>query len=1116
MRRLDLWCAIILIVASPLTLAQMNTGKMSGFVTDASGAVVTHVPVTATNDGTGVVTRTTTLDTGEYLLNFLVPGTYHVEVEKQGFEKALRTNVVVDAGGTNRVDFSLRVGDTGQTVEVQADAVNVATESSELSQTFSHLELDSLPNLDRNPLFQMNLIPGANNDVGSGNYQTNGGENGSAIGQSRPQLASIGGVDANANTVYVDGVPNREPQNAYISLTPAIEGVQEVEVYTGKYNAEFGFSGSAVVNITTRSGTNQFHGAAFEFLRNEATDALNYFAVGQPKTPFRKNQFGGAFGGALIKDKLFFFGDYQGTLLYTSSPAFTTAPTAKMLTGDFSELYVPGEVDDAGNTYGQIYDPNTRVLDANGNVISAAAFAGNIIPQGRWDSSSTLMNSARIFGVANLPGISQNLQYLYNNHQTAHQADGRLDYDRNNVDRIFFRYSVLDAISDNTTNVSQFFQNGNADSKTLNQNMLVSDFHNFGVTKMNEVRLAFNRSNVRTSTKDSSQNWNNTFGIPNGNLAGDPATKGLAEFSMSGVPKINYPDWVGYIISNTSSVTDNFSWNKGKHLVKLGTNINYVVDVSADVIGGDDPRGSLTFNEAMTSFNGVGYSGGGTAANALAVQPIGYPSFLLGTMSTSARAHFTAGAPYQTYWQNAWYAQDDFKILPSLTLNLGLRYELTSRPIERHNRQSNWDTRTNQLVVATSSNRSPALGLDTNDWGPRVGFAWSPDHGKTSIRSGYGISYWMAYWAGPLTIEGLTYPNYAKQALLVPNDLTPSLQLSRDGLPLASAEYDSSGNLVIPANALIRGVAYDWRNQRVDQATLNVEREIHPGMIVDVGYLNVRGQHNLHSVNINQAPPTAPGTDYNTARPLVGQYPQLGDLPISSSIAGSWYDALTLRFAGKIGKSTDINAGYAHGRNFATGNNLDQTNINQYYGPTQQDIAHIFNAQVRQDLPFGRGQRFLGHANRVVDALLGGWQYSALIHVRSGTRFDVTANDYTSLNNGQSNRPDRVGNGKLSNPTVAKWFDTSAFIVHTTPMTYGTSGINPLHADGEQQLDSSLSKTFHLTERQQILFRTDVFNTFNHPNFAAPDNIVGDSAEGQVTSTAIDNRRLQVALRYSF
>jgi hypothetical protein len=1110
MRCLSLFFAVISALFAVITPAQINTGKITGFVTDPSGAFIEGITVTAVNGGTGVVSKAETSGTGEYLLNFLLPGTYRVEVEKEGFKKVLRSGVIVDAGGIDRVDFTLLVGDVSQTIDVQANAINVATETSELSQTFSHHDLDALPNLDRNPLYQMNLIPGANNDVGSGNYGTNGGENGSAVGQTRPQLASIGGVDANANSVYIDGVPNREPQNAYISLTPAIEGVQEVQVYTGKYNAEFGFSGSAVVNITTKSGSNELHGAVFEFLRNEATDAHSFVFVEPPpgtkvpgKTPFRRNQFGGALGGPILKNKLFFFADYQGTLMKTSSTKFTSAPTAKMLTGDFSELYVPGQVDNAGNTYGQIYDPNTRVFGANGNVISATAFPGNIIPSTRWDSVAKAMNAADIFGVANLPGISNNLQYLSNNNQTVHQADGRLDFDRTSTDRIFFRYSVLDSTNEFTTNVNPFFQDSNVNSKSFNQNMQVSDFHTFGMTKTNELRLAFNRSNVKTGLASQSKAWNNFFGLPNGNL-GDSGTQGLAEFFMQGVPAIATPDWVGYIVSNTFSVTDNFTWSKGRHLIKVGSNINHVVDVSADTIGGDNPRGALTFDAAMTSYDGFG------------VQPIGYPSFLLGTMTGSARAHFVAGAPYQTYWQNAWYAQDDFKVLPSLTLNIGLRYELITRPVARSNRESNWDTRTNQLVVATPGDRSPGLGLDKNDWGPRVGFAWTPDHGRTSIRGGYGISYWMAYWSGPLTILGLTYPNYSKEVFLTPNNLTPSLQLSKDGLPLANAQYDSSGKLIIPSGAVIRGADYNWKNQRVDQATLNIEREIRPGMVIDIGYVNVRGLNNLHSTNINQAPPTPPGTDYNLFRPLHTLYPQLGDIPISQSIASTRYDAITARFSANISRIATVNASYAHGRSFSNGNNLDQTNINQYYGPTPEDIAHIFNAQFTLELPVGHGRRYLGNSNRVVDALFGGWQYSGLLHIRSGARFDVVTTDSTSLNNNQTNRPDRIGNGQLSNPTVQKWFDTSAFVVHLAPMTYGTSGINPLHSDGQQQLDSSISKIFRITERQQLQFRTDIFNTFNHANFAAPDAIVGDAAEGQVTSTSVDNRRLQFALRYSF
>jgi hypothetical protein len=454
-------------------------------------------------------------------------------------------------------------------------------------------------------------------------------------------------------------------------------------------------------------------------------------------------------------------------------------------------------------------------------------------------------------------------------------------------------------------------------------------------------------------------------------------------------------------------------------------------------------------------------------------------------------------------------------VSPSLTLNLGLRYELVSRPIEHSNRESNWDTRTNQLVVATSSDRSPALNLDKNDWGPRVGFAWSPDRGKTSLRGGYGISYWMAYWSGPLTILGLTYPNYAKEAFVTPNSLTPSLQLSTNGIPIADAQYDSSGKLVLPVNAVIRGAEYNWKNQRVDQATLNVEREVRPGLVVDIGYLGVRGLHNNHSHNINQAAPQPANVDYNLSRPLYGQYPQLGDIPVSFSEASTYYDALTARVTGNVNKYIFVNATYAHGRSFSNGNNLDLSNINQYYGPTQQDIAHIFNSEMIFELPVGRGKPVLGRINRFVDAFIGGWQYSSLLHIRSGTRFDVTSASQ-SLNNGQTNRPDRIGNGEISNPTIRHWFNTAAYVDHTRPLTYGTAGINQLHADDQVQLDSSISKYFHITEKQEVEFRADLFNTFNHPDFSAPDSLVGSTTEGQVFSTSVDPRRFQFALKYLF
>jgi hypothetical protein len=1090
---------VILTGMCPPVAAQINTGKITGIVTDSGGAVVSGAMLRATNQETGVITSVPSQAGGSYLINFLIPGHYTIEVESAGFRRSIEKDLEVTAGGTARLDFSLQVGEVHQSIEVEAHPNTVNTESAELTQTFGYKALDQLPNLDRNPLYQMNLMPGANNGSGSGNYGSNGGENGSAVGLTRPQLSSIGGVDANANGVYIEGIYNREPQNAYIGVVPPIEGVQEVQVYAGKYDAEYGFSGSAVINVVTKSGSNEFHGAMFEYLRNNATDANNYFA--SDSTPFRRNQFGGAIGGPIRRNKLFFFADYQGTLFRTSQYEYTSAPTAKMYQGDFSELYGLDKPAGSDGTYGQLYDPFSRAYDSSGNVISAAPFTGNVIPASRFDPAAAKLNADHVFGVANLPGLTNNLYYQYRNVQDAHQADSRIDFNQSDRHRWLFRYSLLNSTNANSTNINQFFQDGQANSHSLNQNMQLTLLSTFNASQANEARIGYNRTNVATNSNSMSKNWNNSYGIPNGNL-GDPTTMGIFEANLQPISNFASPDWVGYIVSNAIAMTDNFTWVKGRHTFKAGANLNHIADVSADTIGGDDPRGTLTFDAATTSYNGV-------------APPFAYSSFLLGTMTSSARARFVNGVPYQTYWQNAFYAQDDFKVLPSLTLNIGFRYELTTRPIERFNRESNWDTRTNQLVVATGKDRSPSLNLDRGDVGPRLGLAWSPDNGKTSVRAGFGISYWQAYWSGPLTILGLGYPNYAKQQLLSSNNLTPDLLLSQNGLPLATAVHDSAGNLVIPANAVIRGTNYNWKSQQVAQTTFNVQRQLFTGVLLDVGYLSVRGLHNNHTTNVNQALPQAPGADYNLARPLAEQYPQLGDIPVQYSNAASWYDALTARLVAQLGKGITVSASYAHGRSFANGNNIDQSNLYQYYGPTQQDIAHLFTAQFSYEFPVGRGKRFLGNSNRGVDAVLGGWQYSGFLTIRSGLRFDVTSS-VSLLNNGQSNRANRVCSGGISNQSVNNWFDTSCFVDDVIPDTYGNAGINSLHTDGLQQLDSSLFKTFKVTERINMQIRADAFNTFNHPNFSAPDASVGDPSMGQIFSTSVDNRRMQFGMRVFF
>lgn len=1095
----------ILIIWPYAIRAQINSGKIVGFVSDPSGAAIPGATLRATNIATRVVTRTESLQAGSYLLNYLVPGTYEVEITKSGFIANIETNVKVTAGYTTRLDVRLQLGQVHQTVEVKANPVAVNTENSEEKYTFSAKSIQTLPNIDRNPLYQLNLMPGANNGVGSGNYGTNGNEDGSAAGLSQPQLASFGGLDANANSIFIEGIPTREPQNAYIGLVPPPDAIEELDVYTGKYDAEYGVSATGVINVVTKSGTNQFHGDIFEYIENEALTARPFFATSN--TPFNRNQFGGSIGGPIKKDKLFFFGDYQGTRTVQVSPNFTSAPTPEMYQGDFAQLYDPTQpLDAAGNTYGQLYNPFTRVLNSQGNVVSVAPFQGNIIPSAMWDPASAKMNAAHIFGMPNLPGIVNNLYYLDYLDQNPDQGDVRLDYSISPSSTAFFRYSFLKAAIITGSNVNQFIQDG-ANSNTFNQNMGMTFDHTFSPTQMNELRIGYNRTNVQDYTNSQNQNYNNQFGIPNGNL-GDSATQGMASLYLDPLHPTGQPPWVAFIISNNINLSDSFTWVKGKHTLKFGGQIFHVEDTSADTIGNDDPRGAMQFSPSMTSYNG-------NAAD------FAYPAFLLGVPISSTRVRFGQGFPYQTYWQDGFYAQDDFQVKPSFTLNLGLRWDLDTWPVERFNRQSNWDTKTNQLLVATGSNRSPGITTDYGDWGPRLGFAWSPDHGKTSLRGGWGVSYWQNYWNGaqsPLTVLGATYPFYVSQSFLALSNLTPSVSVSKNGLPIATADYSSQGKLLIPSGALIRGAAYNYNNQQVTQTSFDVQRQVSRQVIVDVGYLGVFGYNNPVTVNINQAPPSPIiGVNYQLNRPLYSEYPQLADVPVSESIGSSNYNALTATVRGNINTYVQVFATYAYSRNFANGFNINPFDVNQYYGPTQEDMPNIFNLELVNQMPFGRGMRFLSSVNPVLNQIVGGWQASTYIHISSGPRFTVST-PTTLLNNGQNNQPNVLCNPNLPSGqrTLGNWFNAACFVSDLIPGTYGNEGTDLLRADGQQQVNFSLFKQFKIGERYNLQFRADALNLFNHPNFGIPNATIENPAVGTVTSTSVSPRIVQLGLTFTF
>ncbi|MGA8100963.1 MAG: hypothetical protein WB869_02340, partial [Candidatus Acidiferrales bacterium] len=437
----------------------------------------------------------------------------------------------------------------------------------------------------------------------------------------------------------------------------------------------------------------------------------------------------------------------------------------------------------------------------------------------------------------------------------------------------------------------------------------------------------------------------------------------------------------------------------------------------------------------------------------------------------------------------------------------------------------------NVLQVASGSDRSPAVNPDSTDVEPRIGFAWSPD-GKTSIRGGWGISYWQNYWGfspngvnnggggaqSLLTVLGATYPYYVRQEFLTPNSLTPTLTITANGLPTALAETNGQGGFLIPPGQFVWGVAHNWKNQTVQQYSLDFQRQLTSKLVVGVGYLGVYGGNDPVTININQAPPSPiNGINYNLNRPLYSEYPNLFDIPISESIGSSSYNALTATARGTVAKNLVVFAAFAYSRTFSNGFNTNPLAISQYYGPTQADIPLIFSAQLEYQLPFGKGQSHFSDAGRALDAVIGGWGASAFITIHDGPPFTVLS-PVSLLNNGQANRPNVVSgcNPNISNRSLGEWFNTACFVNDLIPGTYGNEGTNVVRADGLQQVNLSLFKNFNFAERLKLQFRADFQNLFNHPNYGLPDLTVGDPAMGAVTSATVNARIIQLGAKLSF
>jgi hypothetical protein len=1095
--------------------AQVTTGTILGTVRDASGAPVAAARVTITEVNKGTVTSYQTDTTGTYNAPFLIPGTYKVVVEAQGFKRAETDNVILDVDQKARLDFSLEVGQLSQTVEVTAAAPLVRADSAELGDVVTQRSVQMLPLNGRNFAQLVYLVPG----VTPGQV----GENLSGASSFNPRAASdfnALGSQANMNAWLVDGIDDNEYTFNTVMVQPSVESIAEFKVLTGTFSSEFG-RGAGVVSVSTRSGSDEFHGEAFEFLRNSYMDARNYFNPTTQKQPeFRRNQFGGALGGRIIKDKLFFFTDYYAIRALKGITFVNSVPTAAERTGDFSQYF-----NSAGKLI-PIYNPYTTE-QVNGQFVRQP-FPGNIIPANLINPVGA--NVASIYPLPQLPGSFNNYLSAANQITDDNGGNARIDYSLSNKDSMFFRQSYEYFVFQNPASgqaacclptppsAAQKFNLGPyvAGPQTTNlaaQGAAFNETHIFSPTLLNEYRMGYARTNPYT--------------VPSGYGLASATSLGIQGINIShftsGLPNLNIQDFTG-IASGAAFLPahpkqtniqfeDNVSWTKGTHEMKFG--FRYIRELVMPFTN-TNTRGTINFNDNFTD-NPVNATGGSGIATLL----LGY--------STSGSRGFLITPYYMTNQEFAGFFQDDWKVNSRLTLNLGVRYDVFTPDTEIRNRLVNFDFNTLSLVYAGGNGISDTAGVQTRwgDFAPRLGFAYDlTGKQKTILRGGYAISYFPGPFSGsnelgqqvPYTISQNFTPN------TYPLNMAGVPQIQNLFPPISPIQPMTTAALNAAAPAVI-GHQFNNLTPYMETWNIDIEHEIDPSTMLEVAYAGSRGIHLTYCYNPNEVLPGTPGVD--SAGPLasrrliqplnnVSNMTQCDERNMSNyhglqvKLTRHYSHGMTALLSYSYSRSLDYGGSAASGGG-AVGNPQTITDLAAGYGPSGFDQMHRLVGSYTYELPFGRGRKWLNEG--IPSYIFGGWEFDGIVTFASGLPFTVYLN--SGVNFGAPSWPNRIASGTLSNPQQSRWFNPAAFVA-PPPNTYGNSARGVLYGPTTSNWDLSMLRHIAIWERVSMELRMDFFNAFNTPNFGFPNPNIGSPTVGVITSTVNDNRDLQASLRVVF
>jgi len=1170
-------CCTLLFSVCPLLYGQA-TGSFSGTVTDKTGSVVSGANVKATAQATGGVRESKTDDSGHYLMPLLPIGDYTIRVESQGFGPIEQKDVRLQVDEHRELDFTLSPASVTQAVEVSATEVAVQTTNPTLGQVITSQQVADLPLNGRDFVQLATLTPGTVQETNPNSF-FNGGPS-SEVSTRGSYSLSVGGSRPQSTDWLLDGNDNNELTAGGISILPSIDAIQEFKVLTYNYSAEYGTRAGPTVLLTSKSGSNGFHGSLFEFFRNTSLDARSYFASSREK--FNLNQFGGALGGPIRKDKTFFFIDYQGRRQRKGVAFNGFVPTAAMRTGDFSsDLYgvpLPAGTQVLFNPY-SIAGPSGRdpfKCDGAGTPSPVAADGTqatgtpcNKLPPALMNSITQQMINlypAPTPGVA--PGSGFNFANVPVRKLDEGEFDVRLDHNFSSKDTIFARFSY-DQATNFVPGGSPGFAEPSAFASTQNitnhgRNVSLSETHIFSDRTVNQISGGFNRIfNHILSFGDRSCEAAK-LGIPGANLdsscsslpGGAPA--GLSQSTTDCVSCglsatiVGGPYWSlgdrGFAPfqggTNVFMIADSLDMIRGKHNIRVGGQVRAH---QMNVLTNAFQDGFFVFTNLWTN-NGPTFQGGDNAAD-----------FLLGLNSLAIHDQTFRGATTGRRWKLFRpYVQDDWRVTPNLTLNLGLAWALTTPITEAQGRQANFDFNSrcgtppgcNYLIPEVNSDSRVGIELDKTALEPRIGFAWKPfGSAKTAVRGGYSIfhdSSWnqggQGLWENPpffaesgqfaFTVGGCAAPTAACAGSVGPFDF--GLNVS-NGFPLFTQEPDPA-----TFQGTIQSQNRDFKQGRVQQFNLNVENELPGQVVLTVGYAGSRSHHILVSgSNLNVASPTGCGTisGYTLGCGIAtAPFGPFTTIAATADVGSARYDSLQVKAETKSTRhGIYVLLGYTYARNFDSGFNdgLGSSAGVTYWplpGTTRADwslsqiqLNHNFTASVLYDLPFGKGKQFGNSWGGATNAILGGWQVNVIEKITSGFPIFVIATTNNSgvnqVNNGNNyNRPNQLCSAQASNPTLSKWFNTQCF-ADAPKGELGSAPRAPVYGPDFVNTDFSIIKRIPLAFREgtDLDFRAEFFNLFNHAQFGLPGSDVDSATNfGVITSTVNNPRLIQFAVKLRF